>query len=151
MTKRLQRYQIGTTTQTLIREKFPRPCDHPASGQDASELDNGRERARGQPKPKADEPDKSPTWRYADKQPGIGGHPLRQISSVALVVLHPPVGESLHPEWIREMHPGVGVLEHADGPVPAVGDFQDHLGMLAGLRDLRRQDEGIVVEGPPSK
>jgi hypothetical protein len=41
---------------------------------------------------------------------------------------------------------GAGVLEHVDGPVPAVGGFQDHIGVFPGLRDLRRQDQGIIVD-----
>lgn len=57
---------------------------------------------------------------------------------VTLVVLHPPVGETLHPQRMRQMHPGARLGQHVSGPVPAVGRLQHHLRLLTPGGDLRR-------------
>ena len=42
------------------------------------------------------------------------------------------------------MHPRSTGLQHIDRPIPAVGGFQHHLGIGAGLLELQSQRDRIV-------
>ena len=75
-------------------------------------------------------------------------HPqqIRQIGRVAFVVLHPPVGEALESQRMRQVHDRAGVGQHVRRPVPAVSRLQDDFGILTPRGDLRRQLERVVVD-----
>ena len=45
-----------------------------------------------------------------------------------------------------QVHVAPALLDHIGGPVPPVGCFQYHLGVLAGLGQLGRQGDGVVVD-----
>ena len=68
-----------------------------------------------------------------------------QVGGVALVVLHPPVAPVVA-ERMGQVHGAPALLDHVGRPVPAVGGFEDHLGVLAGLGQLGRQGNRIVVD-----
>lgn len=44
--------------------------------------------------------------RWRDPRLGRPAHPqqISKIRGTTHVVLHPPIGETLHPEWVRQMH-----------------------------------------------
>ena len=69
--------------------------------------------------------------RRSDPRLGQPAHPqqIGQITGVAYIVFHPPVAESLDPQRMRQMHPRSAGLQHIDGPIPAVGRFEHHLGI----------------------
>ena len=73
-------------------------------------------------------------------------HPQQvgKVGGIAQVVLHPPRGEALDPQRMRQMHPGTGLGEHVRRPVPAIRGLEHHLRCLAGLADLRSQRHRIV-------
>lgn len=68
-----------------------------------------------------------------------------EVGGVDLVVLHPSV-PPVEPEGMGQVDGGPEVLEDVDGPVPAVGRLEDHLGVLAGLGHLGGQGDGVVVD-----
>ena len=70
---------------------------------------------------------------------------VNEIGGVALVVLHPPVAPVVA-ERMGQVHVAPALLDHIGRPVPAIGRFEDHLGMLTGLGQLGRQDNRIVVD-----
>ena len=47
---------------------------------------------------------------------------------------------------MRQMHDSAGLLEHINGPVPAIGRLEYDFRRLTGLRDLQRQRQRIVVD-----
>src|SRR6476660_8304869 len=57
---------------------------------------------------------------------------MGQVRGIAFVVLHPPVGEHLHSQRVRQVHGGAELGQGVRGPVPAVRCLQNHLGCLAG-------------------
>ena len=55
----------------------------------------------------------------------------------------------LLPNGMGQVHGAPALLEHVGRPVPAVGGFEDHFGVLAGLGQLGRQgDRGRCRCGP---
>jgi CHASE2 domain-containing sensor protein len=71
---------------------------------------------------------------------------VRQIGRVTEVVLHPPVGERLHPQRVGQVHVGADRGQHVRRPVPAVRRLQHDLGLLAGAAHDLRQQLGIVAD-----
>jgi hypothetical protein len=71
---------------------------------------------------------------------------IGQVAGVPLVVLHPPVGEPLHAQRVRQVHPSAAGLEHVRGPIPAVGRLQHDLRVRARLLDCTRQRDRVVVD-----
>jgi hypothetical protein len=72
--------------------------------------------------------------RRSNPRLGQPTHPqqIGQVRGVALVVLDPPVGEHLHPQRVRQMHPGTQLGQTVRGPVPAVSSLEHHLRRLTG-------------------
>jgi hypothetical protein len=69
---------------------------------------------------------------------------IGKIRSVAFVVLHPPVGEAFHPQWVGQMHAAAQLGQRVDRPIPAIGRFQHHLRVFPGAGHHRRQLLAIV-------
>ena len=84
--------------------------------------------------PVADELTELSLRRWGD--PGLGQTPhaeqIDQVRRVALVVLHPPVAPVVA-ERVGQVHVAPALFDHVGRPVPPVGGFEDHLGVLAGL------------------
>ena len=51
-----------------------------------------------------------------------------QVTGVALVVLHPAIAPVV-PERVSKVHMGAELLERVSRPIPAIGGFEDHLGL----------------------
>jgi hypothetical protein len=49
-------------------------------------------------------------------------------------------------QWMGQVHIGPALLDHVSGPVPPIGGFEYHLGVLSGLGQLGRQGDGVVVD-----
>ena len=81
--------------------------------------------------------------------PGLGqashAEQVDQVRGVALVVLHPPMPPVVA-ERMGQMHRGPALLDHVSRPVPPIGRFQYHLGVLTGLGQLGCQGDGVVVD-----
>ncbi len=81
--------------------------------------------------------------------PGFGqtshAEQVDQVRGIALVVFHPPMAPVVA-ERMGQMHRGPALFDHVGRPVPPIGRFQYHLGVLAGLGQLGRQGDGVVVD-----
>lgn len=53
---------------------------------------------------------------------------ISQVGGVAFVVLHPSVGEALHPKRVGQVHDRAHLGQRVRGPIPAVSGFQHDLG-----------------------
>ena len=105
--------------------------------------------ARAQPDqlgPMPHPPPQLPGRGWGDPRLGQAAHAqqIGQIRGVTLVVLHPPVGEHLHPERMRQVHGGAELGEGVRGPIPAVRGFEHHLGCLPGAGHHRLQVLRVV-------
>jgi hypothetical protein len=89
-----------------------------------------------------------PGGRRGDPRLGQPAHSqqVSQVRGVSFVVLHASVGETLDSQRVCQVHLGTQLLQHVDCPVPAVGGFQHHLGVLTGLGDLLGQRDRVVVD-----
>jgi len=87
-----------------------------------------------------------PSRRRGDPRLRQPLHPqqIGKIESVAFVVLHPPVGEAFHPQWVGQMHAAAQLGQRVDRPVPAIGRFQHHLRVFPGAGHHRGQLLAIV-------
>ena len=68
-----------------------------------------------------------------------------QVLGVAHVVLHPAVPPVVA-ERMGEVHVGAELLEQIGGPVPAIGGFEDHLGLGPGGGHGLGELEGLADE-----
>ena len=85
------------------------------------------------------------------RDPGLGElaqtHAVDELATVPVVVLHPPPLPGLaQTGGVHEMHGGAELLEHVDGPVPAVGGLDGHLGVGPGVGEGLGQAHGTVVD-----
>jgi len=73
-------------------------------------------------------------WRWSDPCLGQAAQPqeVDQVGGITLVVLDPPLTPVV-PERVGQVHGCPALLENVDRPVPAIGGFEHHLGMLTGL------------------
>jgi hypothetical protein len=94
-----------------------------------------------------------PFVRGGDVGLGQPMHPqqVRQIRGVADIVLHPPVGEPLDSERVREVDVRAGGLQRVDRPVPAIRGFQHHFWVRAGLGQLQPQRDRVIVDANPAQ
>ena len=85
--------------------------------------------------------------RWGD--PGLGqasqAQQVDQVRGIALIVLHPPVAPVVA-QRMGQVHIGPALFEHVSGPVPPIGRFEYHLGVLTGLGQLGRQGDRVVVD-----
>ena len=81
--------------------------------------------------------------------PGLGqtsqAEQVDQVRGIAFIVLHPPMPPVVA-QRMGQVHRGPALLDHVSRPVPAIGRFEYHLWMLAGLGQLGRQGDGVVVD-----
>ena len=81
--------------------------------------------------------------------PGLGqtshAEQVDQVRGIAFIVLHPPMPPVVA-QRMGQVHRGPALLDHISRPVPAIGRFEDHFWMLAGLGQLGRQGDGVVVD-----
>jgi hypothetical protein len=87
-----------------------------------------------------------PRLRWGNPRLGQAVHPqqISKIESVSLVVLDPPIGETLHSQRVRQMHAGTQLGERVRGPIPPVRRLEHHLRRLTRPRQHRRQPVWIV-------
>ena len=105
--------------------------------------------ARAQPdqlRPMPHPPPQLPGCGWGDPRLRQPAHPqqIGQIRRVTLIVLHPPVGEHLHPERVRQVHGGAELGEGVRGPIPTISGLQHHLGCLPGASHHRLQVLRVV-------
>ncbi len=81
--------------------------------------------------------------------PGLGqtshAQQVDQVGGIALIVFHPPMPPVVA-QRMGQVHRGPALLDHISRPVPAIGGFEDHFGVLPGLGQLGRQGHRVVVD-----
>ena len=86
-------------------------------------------------------------WR---RDPRLG-HPSQaeqvdEIGGVAFVVLHAALAP-VQRRRCRQVQIAAQLVEEIRGPVPAIGRLENHLRLLAGIGDRRREIDRIVKIG----
>ena len=71
----------------------------------------------------------------------VQAHAVEQLLAVPVVVLHPAVAP-LEPGGVHQSDLGAEALQDVDGPVPAIGRFDGHVRLRAGVGHRHR----VVVD-----